>query len=1457
MTAESGETRDVTVLFADLSGFTAFSENADPETVRVVAEHAARRFGEIVMRADGVVDKVIGDCVMAIFDGPTVEDDDAVRAVRAALSIVQDVERNPRAFAGLGVSIGVMTGPAIYAPAGASGEFTVLGETVDLAAQLQSAARAGEILIGERTNTMVAASVRTEPAPPMLRGAAQVPSWRALADPAGPDRSVDVTARWMLEIDRLQELWERVDLDRRPILALLEGSEPDTRALARAFARQLPEAGILLVDLVSDRRDAIWAALVRSASSISPTDPAGVARGKLEALLSVVERTDAELLWPMVRGGPVDPAATAAARRVIAALSRLQPLVVLIEGHAGDEVLPSLAALADGHEARILAIASTEGGTALGASRRIKTIRLATPGHPADVSDPAAMDLPRYVLPRGRRGPSDQQVPCPSCGDDVPANARFCIHCGSPIAVARGERRTVTVVFADVRGFGRLSSCRDSAEVRGIAERLVTSLTAVIDAHGGTLDKVISENGLKVMAVFGAPIAHEDDAERAVRAALQMQVVARGLAADDLDLAIGVMTGEAIYALVGPSGRFTVLGDTVNTAARLQAAAARGDVLIGGSTAAGLGGTVALDPVPPIRAKGKVEPVPAWRALAPTTSRRPGRTRPALVGRRDELAALQSAWERARAHAERMLVAVVGSAGVGKSTLIGAFKNALSSDASIHVGHCLPYGEGITYWPLVEVIKDAAGILHDDPADVTSGKLGDLLEGLGIDDLDQLRTIAVAVANLVAAPTTPRGTYQAAEISRAELHWGIRRVFELTAAKRPLLLIFEDLHWAEQTLLTFLEELVAERSAAPMLIVVSARETFVDAYPPLLDPALNRQVISLGPLDAEASAQLLAARIGVSGEAIEPLLEAAAGNPLFLEEIAAMLVDRGVIDTSGRLVGDPSMVSVPSTLRGLIAARIDQLDPAERSAAGHASVIGKVFWDGAVTSIADRDPAPTLRALAERDIVHQMERSTIAGEAEYVFKHILLRDVSYGRIPKAERATMHQRCAAWIEDLPGPPDEFVEFVAYHLEQACRLAQEVEGWGVRPPTLRAVDALMRAARKAENHEGTEEADRYYARALEIMRDGFPETRAEVTLERADTRALIGDLEGSLGLLRDVREVADALGRPDLRCRATLQLANLVATNSADEARALLSEAEELAQQLHDERLLIEQALTSGFLRAIYEGAPAQAISEMEGALVAANSYGETMLRIAAHQRLGNLLMNTGRLADAEHHFTEAAALARQEGSIREETEATRFLATIKFYRGPRAEAERLARQALAWLDRNPNRIVELQTRCRVAWLAISRGALDDASAQLDHARALAERIGGWMKVEVLRNVAMLETLRGRMDEAARAARQARAAVPEGDAYADGAACLAEGVAAASARDKRLARERLTRAVHLLATEPLDQGLACIWFARALASFGDTEQAREMIETARQIYASMDATAMLDDIARVSA
>ncbi len=705
---------------------------------------------------------------------------------------------------------------------------------------------------------------------------------------------------------------------------------------------------------------------------------------------------------------------------------------------------------------------------------------------------------------------------CPSCGAEVAPSARFCSSCGATL-VAQGlagdERKLVTVLFADVEGSTTLGERLDPEHMRDVLRTYFQAMREEIEAEGGTIEKFIGD---AVMAAFGVPVAHEDDPARALRAAMRMlrrlPVVNEELAREhavNLAIRIGVNTGEVLATNEPRPGEAMVTGDAVNVAARLQTAAGAGEVLTSERTAGAVRG-FRLEPAGPLELKGKLGPVQAFRVLGEGESQErgvPGLTAP-IVGRDAELDLLASLFDRVRTEHRPNLVTIYGDAGVGKSRLTREFLHRVSAgNVTVLRGRCLPYGESITFWPLAEILKSYAGVLDTDAAEIALERIraagGALLSGALAPNPAQT-TAALAFTLGVEDPSLPFASMDP-KVVRAEVHSAWRSFFSALSSASPLIVIVEDIHWADPSLLDLLEEL-AERVVGSTLFLCPARPELAAHRPSWGGGRRNHTSIALEPLGAEDFEHLFVLLLSIDdlpASLRRRILERAEGNPFFLEEILRHLIDTGLVLRDGErwhAAADIAEVHIPDTVQGVLAARIDYLEPAHKRVLQAAAVVGRVFWPGPISQLVTTvDVDAALRTLESRDLVLSRLGSSIGGEPEFAFKHVLTRDVAYESLPKRERAPAHAAVAGWIEQMSGARSrEFVELLAYHYATSAADSQS-SGNGLRRKAFenllaasvdsRRKQVLKKAEKLAEDALNFAANDLERAIALEAIADAF--------------------------------------------------------------------------------------------------------------------------------------------------------------------------------------------------------------------------------------------------------------------------------------------------------------------------------------------------------------------------------
>jgi DNA-binding SARP family transcriptional activator len=665
---------------------------------------------------------------------------------------------------------------------------------------------------------------------------------------------------------------------------------------------------------------------------------------------------------------------------------------------------------------------------------------------------------------------------------------------GAPEAPASWEeRKVVTVLFADLVDFTATAEQLDPEDIRAFLMPYYARIRSELERFGGRVEKFIGD---AVMALFGAPVAHEDDPERAVRAALAIRDWLAEQAGPQ-QARIAVATGEAHVTLGArvAEGEPVAVGEVVNTAARLQAAAPVNGVLVGEQTFRATRHAVEYREAQPVAAKGKSEPVRVWeaiRALAP-----PGvdlsRHRSPFVGRERELAALQERLAWAASERSPQLVTILGVPGIGKTRLLLELQQtAVRADEPLtwRQGRSLPYGDGVSFWALGEIVKAEAAILESDPAETARSKLANAVERI-VDDPAEARRIATSLGVLLSLADA-----DATRDGRAETFAVWRDFVEALADARPLVLVFEDLHWADEGLLDFVDELVDRVNGVPLLVVATARPELLGRRPGWAGGKPNAVTISLPPLSDSETARLVAAlleELPSQAEAQEALLVRVGGNPFYAEQFCRMLLER-----DGGGLGE-----LPETVHAIIAARLDALAHEHKQLLENAAVVGKVFWAGALEAIGgvSRQRAEELLyALARNEFVHRTRRSSVAGDTEYAFRHDLLRDGAYGEIPRAARAERHRLAAKWIESL-GHPEDHAELLAHHYLAALEYAH-ASGADSARLVEPAVLALRRAGQRAIRLSANDRAVEYLARAIELLTqlpEGDERTQTEAELQ----------------------------------------------------------------------------------------------------------------------------------------------------------------------------------------------------------------------------------------------------------------------------------------------------------------------------------------------------------------------
>jgi class 3 adenylate cyclase/tetratricopeptide (TPR) repeat protein len=1033
---------------------------------------------------------------------------------------------------------------------------------------------------------------------------------------------------------------------------------------------------------------------------------------------------------------------------------------------------------------------------------------------------------------------------CPNCGEENPDRFRLCGFCGTELApqlAPQETRKMVTIVFSDLKGSTNLGEALDSESLREVMSRYFDEMQQILEAHGGRVEKYIGD---AIMAVFGLPRLHEDDALRAVRAASEMQQALRTLNDElqqrwgvQLENRTGVNTGEVV-AGDATSGQRLVTGDAVNVAARLEQAAPALEILVGEPTYRLVRHAVDVQPVEPLPLKGKSEPVPAYRLLAVKevvegVARRHDRP---IVGREAELAQLQAEFDVAATSSSCRLVTIIADAGVGKSRLMDEFGRAV--EARVYSGRCLPYGRGYTYWPLVEIFRQAAAIRDDDPPAEAIAKLGALLAGN--------QEVTDRIASTIGLSE--------AQYQPEELFWGVRKAIEILAADEPLVVVFEDIHWAEATLVDLLEHLVAAVGAVPVLLLCASRPDLLEQRPSWAEGAL----LMLEPLSEDDSTRVIENVLGadLAAKVSRRIIDAAEGNPLFVEQLVSMLIDEGVLrQVDGHWeAGDLSDLSVPPTINALLAARLDRISAEQRAVIEPASVIGLVFEQAALDAIVEEPLRAGLEshlaALVDRQLLRQEE--SIDEGPKFRFHHILIREAAYNGVLKRVRASLHERFADWGERVNREREretEYEELLGYHLEQAHDYLADLGPLDDHGRELgnRAAAHLTSAGRRAFARADMPAAANLLRRAVNLLPT---EDRARIGLLPDLGEALmdIGEFAWAQTFLDEAVELAQATGDARLEAGAVLTRL-LVRHHTVDDLDGWRDEVEREAKRAI-ERLDGDESAHAELAKAW------RMLGGVHGIVLRYGEAAAAVQRAVEHARLAG---DTRQEARSASGYTLAAlhgptpvpeAIERCEKLLvqglanrRAEGQVLLVLAHLRAMQGDFEEARELSARARGVLE-------ELGVAMFAVWTSLESSAVEmlagdpaGAEQELRQNYELLTEMGERFYLPLLTALLARSMLaQGRFDEASEMAAVASELAAEDDIEAQ---ALWRGVRArilASEGDhgeaERLARE----GVELLrrADAPVKQGDALMDLAEVLIKAGQIRAARTVLEESRKLY-----------------
>ena len=1050
---------------------------------------------------------------------------------------------------------------------------------------------------------------------------------------------------------------------------------------------------------------------------------------------------------------------------------------------------------------------------------------------------------------------------CPSCGADISGGLAFCGRCGAPVSAApagRGdERKVVTVLFCDLVGFTASSDGADPEDVIARLRLYHAHLRREIERLGGTVEKFIGD---AVMAVFGAPVAHEDDPERAVRAALGILQAIQNLnaahAALKLAVRVGICTGEAVVALGArpQTGEGMVAGDVVNTAARLQAVAPVGGIVVGEATWRATREVFDYQSLPAVVVKGKASALPIWRVQAarrrPDASVRTAPTTP-FLGRDSELAALQRAYRRMVAEASAQLVTIVGEPGIGKSRLVQEFRGFIGGQPdriAWRQGRCPAYGEGVTFWALGEVIKTQAGIIESDDPTEAANKLGAAVAAVVPEQVDRvwLEQRLAPLVGLTGAEHTG-----AAEQDETFAAWC--RFLQAAAAKTPLLVVLEDLHWADPAMLRFVHHLVKNTSRSMLLVLCTARPELYDRTPDWGRAVYTATTIRLSPLSDADTARLIAALLDqavLPAETHAALLERAGGNPLYAEQVCRMLTDRGMLTRDHRTarLARGAEVVFPESIQALITARLDALSPEQKTLLQDAAVVGKVFQAGALAVTGHRAAATIqdgLRYLARREFIRSVPNSSAKGEAEYAFWHVLTRDVAYAQLPRAARMSKHRAAAFWIERTAGERiADHAEVLAHHYTTALALARATgateEAIGLQE---RAARFLVLAGDRAMGLD-VARADTYYQRALEHWPSGDPawahDPRQATIHASADdilpsTPAWALHHPGNTGErwepISELRPVA-AVDRVDLLLRAA------EAANQSGDLRRAVRLAREVVSAVDTDTEPLRAAFAyerlGQYLLDTFsiDMASEETVEAYRRAVELVPDKPATPLRARVIVGLADALLAAGRPAEARRWGEEALMVSRAARSNDDEARALISLAGLERSYGAPDIARALLGDARSRAATAGNRSLELRILQDLGDREFSAGNLLEACTALDNGTRLAEQSGlAWsaygLELRILCCIAYYQA--GDWDQAE------RLAVTDDDRRPAAGAPSAAALYVDIGRGRMPAADRLDWLAMLGKTDPWTAYLSGGCTADLACWQGDLDRARVLVQS----------------------
>ncbi len=937
---------------------------------------------------------------------------------------------------------------------------------------------------------------------------------------------------------------------------------------------------------------------------------------------------------------------------------------------------------------------------------------------------------------------------CPSCGAQCAAGARFCWSCGQPLRAPTEERRVVTVLFADLVGFTALSEHLDPEQVKRLVDHAFERLVRDVTAFGGRVDKIVGD---AILALFGAPVAHEDDAERAVRAALRMQETLATYATESgagIRMRIGVNTGEVLVGALRAGGDYTAMGDVVNTASRLQTLAEPGEVLVGESTQQSTRAVISYESRGALVPRGREHPINVWSALAAVQppGYRPRQRQTPLIGRDREMDSINDALRVSVGRGRGQMVLILGEAGVGKTRLANEVADVagLEHGMAHFGGRCVPYGEANPWWPVAEALRAGCGVQRDDPLDVARERTAravarvsaptpvlraELLDAAPDDPPDDVASSAAdeqaAIVNGLLHLMGYEGPLRGLDgpAARTAATEALLSFLEASVRQGPIMIRVADLHWADQAVLDLIDEVSVQLARLPFLFVGTARRALQDRWSPRIG-RFNTLVINLDPLDRGASALLLdtLADGALDSRTRATLLDRSGGNPFYLEELVTLVGQQGA---DGEAAEAASAEALPDTLRGLVAARIDGLSVEEQQVLEDAAVWGSSGPIEVLNRIASAmrdvdDVSAIVQSMADKDVL-------VFDGADWSFRSDLIREVAYARLTKHERLVRHRGIAEFMERKSAGrtvDDGTIDTIARHFVVAARLDRDLGG---RPGSSErivehAVRWALEAARRSEMDGGWLLARRLYTQALDLLDESSLAERYRCLIGRSRVRAEAWDEPGSRRDAAEALELADALGDPGLRAHALLRL-GIAAARSGELAKAdgELAEAIEIFDGVGDSHGRAE-ALRQRGLAELLRGDSRGAEAPISAALDAFRAIGDRRGEAWSLQNLAWIALSDGRLEAADAFVSASERAFREVGDPGGLAWAQGLMAFTRLQQGDLTTAASIAGRILRECERRGDRFGEGMMLTVQAHVELWRGHTSAASSTASQAVA---------------------------------------------------------------------------------------------------------------------------------------